>query len=218
MSGAGGDSPLRRRAALSLEALILARQGDTRTSIQRIYDAFPNLGGPLQGTAPAAALRLYLPLAHADVIRREAELRGLSAYLVYGMVRQESAFDAAATSAAGARGLMQLMPATSREVAGKLGLPWAHSRLTDPAFNVAVGTAYFRQVLAMFDGDVELALAGYNGGPYRIRRLWRQAPPRQARDVFVEGLPVPESRLYVKRILMLADSYRQLYPEAGGAG
>jgi soluble lytic murein transglycosylase len=133
------------------------------------------------------------------------------------MVRQESAFDTEATSIAGARGLMQLMPATSREVAGKLGLRWTPARLADPEFNVTLGTAYFRQVLAIFDGDVELALAGYNGGPYRIKRLWREAPPRQARDVFIEGLAVPESRLYVKRILMHRDSYRQLYPEAGGA-
>jgi soluble lytic murein transglycosylase len=214
---AGGGDPFHRRAAVALEALILAREGDTRASIRRIYDAFPTLGGPLQATAPGEALRLYFPLSHAGVIRREAEARALDPYLVYGMVRQESAFDTEATSIAGARGLMQLMPATSREVAGKLGLRWTPARLADPEFNVTLGTAYFRQVLAIFDGDVELALAGYNGGPYRIKRLWREAPPRQARDVFIEGLAVPESRLYVKRILMHRDSYRQLYPEAGGA-
>ncbi len=216
---AGGDDvPFRRRAAQALEALILAREGDRRASIQRIHDAFPTLGGPLQGTAPMEALRLYFPLEHADVIRREAEQRALSPHLVFGMVRQESGFDTEATSIAGARGLMQLMPATGREVAGKIGLPWSTSRLAEPAYNVALGTAYFRQVLAMFDGDLELALAGYNGGPYRIKRLWREAPARQARDAFIEGLPVPESRLYVKRILMHTDSYRQLYPRAGGAG
>lgn len=216
---AGGESeaaPARRRAGLALESLVLARQGDRRRSIGRIHDAFPALGGPLQATVPARALRLYYPLAHGDVIRRRAAARGLPAHLVFGMVRQESGFDADAVSRAGARGLMQLMPATSREVARDLGLPWAPQRLAEPEFNVTLGTAYFRDVLEMFDGDLELALAGYNGGPYRIKRLWRRAGAE--RDVFLEGLPVAESRLYLKRILLLADSYRQLYPDGTDPG
>jgi soluble lytic murein transglycosylase len=204
----------RRRAAAALEALILARRGEPRTSIRRIHDAFPALGGPFQAAVPAAALRLYYPLVYGDVIADAARRRGLPPHLVLGMVRQESAFDVGATSHAGARGLMQLMPATAREVAKKIGLPFAPERLGDPAFNLALGTSYFHQVLAMFDGNVELALAGYNGGPYRIRRLWREAGDATPLDAFVEGLPVEESRIYTKRILLLADSYRQLYPEA----
>lgn len=211
------EEALRRRAAQALEALILARQGDVRTSIRRIHDAFPSLGGPLQGTVPMEALRLYYPVAHGELIRQNAQRRSLPPHLVFGMVRQESGFDTDAVSRAGAQGLMQLMPATSREVAGKLGLRWSRSRLSEPEFNVTLGTAYFRQVLSMFDGDVELALAGYNGGPYRIKRLWSEAPDGQERDLFLEGLPVPESRMYVKRILLLADSYRQLYPAMAGS-
>jgi soluble lytic murein transglycosylase len=134
------------------------------------------------------------------------------------MVRQESAFDHHATSHAGARGLMQLMPATAREVAGKIGLPYSPGRLAEPAFNVTLGTTYFRDVLGMFDGNLELALAGYNGGPYRIRRLWREAAGAVPLDAFLEGLPVEESRIYTKRILLLADSYRQLYPETRDEG
>jgi soluble lytic murein transglycosylase len=205
----------RRRAAAALEALILARRGEPRTSIRRIYDAFPALGGPFQAAVPAAALRLYYPLVYGEVIADAARRRGLPPHLVLGMVRQESAFDVGATSHAGARGLMQLMPATAREVAKRIGLPFAAERLGDPAYNVALGTSYFDQVLAMFDGNVELALAGYNGGPYRIRRLWREAGDATPLDAFVEGLPVEESRIYTKRILLLADSYRQLYPQAG---
>jgi soluble lytic murein transglycosylase-like protein len=66
----------------------------------------------------------------------------------------------------------------------------------------------------MFDGNVELALAGYNGGPYRIKRLWRENADGEL-DRFLEGLDIEESKVYVKRILVLSDSYRQLYPEAG---
>jgi len=211
-NGVADSGPYRRRAASALAALILARRGERRDSIRQIHDAYPALGGPLQANVPGEALRLYYPLVHGDVIRDQARVRGLSPHLVAGMVRQESAFDADATSSAGARGLLQLMPATSREVAGKLGLPWSRERLAEPEFNLTLGTAYFREVLTMFDGDVELALAGYNGGPYRIKRLLRGATGE--RDVFLEGLPVPESRLYLKRILMLSDGYRQLYPDA----
>ncbi|HEX6202561.1 MAG TPA: lytic transglycosylase domain-containing protein [Thermoanaerobaculia bacterium] len=212
----GGES--RRRAAAALEALILARRGQPRSSIRRIHDAFPALGGPFQAAVPAAALRLYYPLAFEEVIAAAARRQGLPPHLVLGMVRQESAFDLAATSHAGARGLMQLMPATAREVAKKIGVPYAPERLADPSFNVTLGTSYFHQVLGMFDGNVELALAGYNGGPYRIRRLWREAGDAVPLDAFVEGLPVEESRIYTKRILLLADSYRQLYAEAREPG
>jgi soluble lytic murein transglycosylase len=131
------------------------------------------------------------------------------------MVRQESAFDSQARSWAGARGLMQLMPATGREVAQRLGLRYSTSRLNDPDFSVRLGTRYFRQVLDMFDGNVELALAGYNGGPYRIKKLWRQAGTQPELDRFVEGLSLEETKTYVKRIILFEDSYEKLYNEEG---
>ena len=82
-----------------------------------------------------------------------------------------------AESWAGARGLMQLMPATAKEQAGKLGRVHRPAELFDPEYSILLGTSYFRWVLDRFDGNVELALAGYNGGPNRIRRLWREAGP-----------------------------------------
>lgn len=200
------------RAAAALEALVLARQGRRRDSIPRIRAAFPALGSAHQAGVPDAALRLYYPLDFEELIKSHAERERLPLHLVLGMVRQESAFDVGARSWAGAHGLMQVMPGTGREVAQRLGLPWSSRRLTEPDYNLHLGTAYFRQVLAMFDGDVELALAGYNGGPYRIRRLWREAGPSGEIDHFLEGLDIPESRIYVKRILLLSDSYQRLYP------
>jgi soluble lytic murein transglycosylase len=110
---------------------------------------------------------------------------------------------------------MQLMPSTGRELARRLQLPFSLSRLHDPGYSLQLGTAYFRQMLGMFDGRVELALAGYNGGPGRISRLWRAAGPQAELDRFLEGLSVGESKVYVKRILLLADSYRSLYPDLG---
>jgi soluble lytic murein transglycosylase-like protein len=203
------------RAVAALEALILARRGERRKSVTTIREAFPALGGPLQATVPEAALKLYYPLDFEQPIRASAVANGLPPELVFGVIRQESAFDATAQSRAGACGLMQLMPGTARELARGLGLGWSRDRLTDPAWNVQLGTSYLRQVIAMFGGNLELALAGYNGGPYRVKRLWREAGSSEI-DRFLEGLSIEESKVYVKRILVLSDSYRRLYPHAAG--
>jgi soluble lytic murein transglycosylase-like protein len=202
------------RSLRALEAVILANQGDRRKSVVVIRDAFPALGGPFQATVPEEARRLYYPLEYQEPIRTWATMNRLPSYLIFGIIRQESAFDANAQSWAGARGLMQLMPATARELAHKNGLDYSHEKLSDPAFNVRLGTTYLRQVFSMFDDNLELSLAGYNGGPYRIRRLWQESQGSEI-DRFLEGLDLEESKTYVKRILVLSDSYRQLYPTAG---
>jgi soluble lytic murein transglycosylase len=110
---------------------------------------------------------------------------------------------------------MQVMPATGRELAGRLRLPFSTDRLVEPEYSIQLGTHYFAQVLAMFDGDVELALAGYNGGPFRLKRWWREAGEGAPLDRFIEGLALDETTGYVKRILVFRDSYEQLYPPAG---
>jgi soluble lytic murein transglycosylase len=202
------------RSLRALEAVILAHQGNHRKSTQVIRDAFPALGGPFQASLPEEARRLYYPLEYQDTIRTWAATNRLPTYLVFGIIRQESAFDANAQSWAGARGLMQLMPATARELAAKNGLAWTPSLLADPAVNVRLGTTYFRQVFSMFNENLELSLAGYNGGPYRIKRLWQESGGSEI-DRFLEDLGLEESKTYVKRILVLSDSYRQLYPTAG---
>ncbi|HEX4964222.1 MAG TPA: lytic transglycosylase domain-containing protein [Thermoanaerobaculia bacterium] len=202
------------RSLRALEAVILARRGERRQSVQVIRDAFPALGGPFQASVPDEARRLYYPIDFEEPIRTWAALNRLPSYLVCGMIRQESAFDNTAQSWAGARGLMQLMPSTARELALRNGLTYSHDLLADPSFNVRLGTTYFRQVYSMFGENLELSLAGYNGGPYRIKRLWNESGGAEV-DRFLEGLGVEESKVYVKRILVLSDSYRQLYPQAG---
>jgi soluble lytic murein transglycosylase-like protein len=204
-----------RRAFCALRATALAQLGRRRESIQALACAFPTLGHVRQSVVPEQALRLYYPVDYRELINDHARGKNLSPYLVFAMVRQESAFDAEARSRAGARGLMQMMPSTGRELARRLGLRYSTSRLNDPDFSIRLGTQYFRQVLDMFGGNQELALAGYNGGPYRIKRLWGQAGSRPELDQFLEGLWLEETKTYVKRILLFEDSYRRLYGEAG---
>jgi soluble lytic murein transglycosylase-like protein len=202
------------RAVSALEALILARRGERRKSMLTIRTAFPTLGSPYQASLPDQARRLYYPLDYGETIRKWAAANHLPPYVVAGMIRQESGFDVNAVSSAGARGLMQLMPSTAKELAQRFGVPFSHDRMSEPAFNLQLGTTYFRQVMSMFGDNLELALAGYNGGPFRIKRLWHESGSGEV-DRFLEGLDIEESKVYVKRILVLSDSYRQLYPAAG---
>jgi soluble lytic murein transglycosylase-like protein len=203
------------RATQALKARILAASGNRRQSIIALRQAFPILGTPHQGLAPSEARRLYYPLDFQDVIEEHSKSRHLPSHLIFGMIRQESAFDASAKSWAGAQGLMQIMPSTGRELAKRLGLRYSQERLSDPEFSIQLGTSYFQQVLNMFSGDEVLALAGYNAGPYRIKRLWRQAGSDAEIDQFLEQLSYSETRNYVKRVLLYSDSYRRLYDSSG---
>lgn len=198
------------RAINALRSLVLSASGEWRQSIIAIKRVYPLLGSPFQERAPDRARRLYYPLAFDEIIEKNAERNSLDPNLVLAMIRQESAFDAGAHSRAGARGLMQVMPATGREIARRLGLSYSREKLIDPSFSVQLGTTYYRQVRSMF-GDDELALAGYNAGPYRIKRLWRAAGADAEFDRFLEDLAYEETRWYVKRVLLFADSYRRLY-------
>ncbi|MGB6334969.1 MAG: lytic transglycosylase domain-containing protein [Thermoanaerobaculia bacterium] len=211
----GLESQSDARAFQGLKAVVLERLGQRRESIHSLSMTFPALGGPHQASIPIEARQMYYPLDFQELVNRHAEAHNLPPTLVLAMIRQESAFDPSARSWAGARGLMQLMPATGRELASRLGVKYTTARLSDPDFSIRLGTTYFSQVLEMFEGNEVLALAGYNGGPYRIKRLWRKSGSNAELDYFVEGLSLPETKTYVKRILLFADSYRQLYHGLG---
>ncbi len=198
------------RAARAFEAVALARLGRRRDSIHAITRAFPQLGSLQQDSAPEEALRLYYPRAFEPIVRRFAGSQKIPVPLLFAMIRQESAFDPTAVSRSGARGLMQLMPSTGRELAQRMRLTFSSGRLSDPEFNIRLGSSYFRQLLEMFGGNEELALAGYNGGPYRIKRLWRDEGAAAELDLFLEGLALSETTRYVKRIVLFRDTYDRL--------
>jgi soluble lytic murein transglycosylase len=134
--------------------------------------------------------------------------------LVFAIMRQESEFSATAVSPAGARGLMQLMPATAREVSRALRLRYSSGRLlSDPDYNVRLGAAYIGQMLKDFNGSYPLAIAAYNAGPGRAREWIRKlGDPRDGSvDVidWIEAIPFNETRNYVQRVLEGLQVYRQ---------
>lgn len=133
--------------------------------------------------------------------------------LALAVTRQESAFNAAAVSPSGALGLMQLMPGTARDVAGRLGVPFIQDKLThDPAYNVALGSQYLAEMLQRFGGSYELALAAYNAGPNRVARWLDQVGDPRAGKIdmvdWIEMIPLRETRNYVQRIMEGVGVYR----------
>ena len=197
-------------------AILASERGDHRRAAKLLKLRWPELGSPEEGAVPLAARRAYYPIAHAALVEEAAAKASLPSALVFGLIRQESVFTTDLRSRAGAVGLMQLMPATGRQLHRRenhRGRP----DLRDPAVNVRLGVAYLRKMLDVFGGDPVLALAAYNAGPARARR-WQKDLGALSADEFVESIPAAETRLYVKRVLFFEGAYAALYGLPGGVG
>jgi soluble lytic murein transglycosylase len=145
------------------------------------------------------------------VLARTKQISMDPAY-VYGLIRQESRFIMDAKSTVGASGLMQVMPATARWTAKKIGLvDFQPSQITDRDTNIAIGTGYLKLVLDNFGGSMPMAAAAYNAGPNRPRQ-WRGqagAPVLEA-AIWAENVPFSETRDYVKKVLSNTTNYAAL--------
>lgn len=169
----------------------------------------------------AAERGLILPRAYFPVPAMVPDDLAVSRALALAITRRESEFDPTAQSSAGARGLMQLLPETAARMAKGLGLEHTTGRLTaDPAYNVAVGSAYLRQMVEEFGPSIALIASGYNAGPGRPRG-WIGSfgdPRRDDVDVvdWVETIPFTETRTYVMRVAEGVVIYRQRLKGAAG--
>ena len=139
---------------------------------------------------------------------------GLEKELVYAVIRQESIFDEKAHSRAGARGLMQLMPATAKRVSKKINLKYSKSSLkTNPQYNVALGSFYLKSLIENYNGSYLLALVGYNAGPRNAGKWIKKFGDPRKKNVdpisWIEQIPIKETRLYVKKVLSNLQVYRQ---------
>lgn len=136
--------------------------------------------------------------------------------LIHAIGRQESQFDREATSRTGARGIMQLMPATAREQAGRMGLPYDPAKLGEVGYNVTIGSAFFDRMLNYYGGNYVLAVASYNAGPGNVNKFIRaNGDPRlPGVDVvdWIEAIPFAETRGYVQKVLENAVVYDLLNP------
>ncbi len=144
------------------------------------------------------ALDLRFPLAFVDDFYQRAAAQSLPVSELMAIARRESAFSPTARSPVGARGLMQLMPATGRSVARKVGVPVSTKALDNIEYNITLGSAYYHQLLERFDGNRAVALAAYNAGPNRVKNWLREDLPL---DAWIETIPYRETRNYVKAVL-----------------
>lgn len=161
----------------------------------------------MAGAAYWDDLRIRFPIVHEDIIDYTAKKYDIPSSLVFSIARQESAWEFDATSRVGARGLMQLMPATAKETAKKARLAYNKSQLFDPKYNISLGSHYITGLLEQYDDNRALAIASYNAGPHRVKQWLKRSNASLPLDVWVEIIPFNETRKYVQNVL----SYEVIY-------
>ena len=189
------DEQLRGAAEFAREEHIYDRVVNTSLLTQHVSDFSQRFIAPFEGQVAAKARQIDLDPAW-----------------VYGLIRQESRFITDARSHVGASGLMQLMPATARHVARKIGMKdFKPSQVNDFETNTILGTHYLNMVLNDLSGSELLATAGYNAGPGRPKRWRAQLPGAVEGAIFAETIPFTETRLYVKNVLSNTVYYAMLF-------
>ncbi len=197
-------------------AKILAQAGLYSES-QRLLGA---LGRSWRSTPPVGEQREYWELAHPlafeDVIRSGEGAHQVPRLLTFAIMQTESRFDPGATSWAGARGLIQMMPATAKDVAKRAGLGKLDpEKLYDPAFNLDLGMRYLGGLVGRYGGGdevVPLAIPSYNAGPGAVER-WLEKRGERDFDLFIESIPYDETRKYTQSVLERWMVYRWVYSE-----
>jgi soluble lytic murein transglycosylase len=185
---------------------------------QQPVEAFQLVSGFLDGMGPEEMRglpptfwTLLYPRVHWHEVVQQARTFKVDPYLVLSVMRQESVFNPAAISRAGARGLMQIMPATAEELVARLRLSeFTLEQLHEPTMSITLGTQYLASLLQRYQGNTVLALAAYNAGPGRASR-WREQWPDLSMDEFIEHIPLEETRFYVKYVLRNLMVYERLY-------
>jgi soluble lytic murein transglycosylase len=153
------------------------------------------------------------PTPLREQVLAQARETGIDPAVIYGLIRQESRFIIDARSGVGASGLMQLMPATARWTARKIGLPYSRQMINDSSVNLRLGTTYLKLVLDDFGGSLAMATAAYNAGPNRPRR-WREGAVMEP-AAWAETIPINETRDYVKKVLSNSVYYAALLGTTG---
>lgn len=199
VAAAGRDT-----ATLYALAEALAERGYSRRAI--------GIGMRLQKGPPnQRLLRILFPFPYRTLITEEARARDLDPFIAAALIRQESMFEARITSLAGARGLMQIMPATGSKLAAAVGLKeWHPAVLYQPEINVHLGTRYLTQHMHNYDGSLPSVFSAYNAGAHRVK-WWSEFPEYEDEELFTERIPYAETRGYVKILTRNRALYAGLY-------
>jgi len=153
-------------------------------------------------------IQIRFPLAYVAQINSAAKKAAIPPYLLFALARQESGFNATATSPAGAMGLIQVMPATAKATARKYKIPYHNKKqLHDVNTNVPIGAHYYRGLLERFSDNRILATAAYNAGPHRVARWQKNSAGNLPFDIWITLIPFKETRSYVRNVLMYSVIY-----------
>lgn len=178
--------------------------------LNQAYGQSLRLAGQLPVSQSERELYRY-PLAFWELVQQKAQERGLDPYLVLGLIRQESLFDARARSPAAAYGLMQLISPTAARVAKQVGLPPpSQEKLFEPETNVTLGTEYLKDLMQRYSNNWFKAVAAYNAGEAAVDR-WEREIVTDDIEEFVERIPYIETRGYVKLVMRNHRIYKRLY-------
>jgi soluble lytic murein transglycosylase len=210
--GVAGSSRTRRKASRRAAA---RRRAMGRRRLRRLVVGVGVLAVAIGVTLSLPLVRkavneLSLPLAYSGVIRQQATANHLPPSLVAAVIYAETKFDPR-DSAAGAMGLMQVMPQTAAFLAHRSGATtFSTSDLDTPQVNIAYGSYYLRYLLDEYHGSVTLALAAYNGGESNVDR-WLAEARADGHTFTIADIPFPETRAYVERVLSAEGEYRHKY-------
>jgi soluble lytic murein transglycosylase len=204
-------SPASPRLNLRL-AQLYSRRGEPFQATLVLRKAYPDLYSYRDGDVPREAWEIFFPMVAWGTLKQEAKRYGVDPYIACGLIRQESVFNPNAISRAGARGLMQIMPATGQLISKRQGNgAISAADLYNPVLNIKLGMNYLAQMLGEF-GRIEYAAAAYNAGPGRAR-AWIAARGTMDIEDWIENIPFSETRGYVQGVLRYAANYQRLYKE-----
>jgi soluble lytic murein transglycosylase len=191
---------------------LYSRRGEKFQATLVLRKGYPDLYSYRDADVPREAWEIFFPLVAWSTIKEESKRYGIDPYIVAGLIRQESVFNPNAISRVGARGLMQVMPATGQLVSKRQGIGnITAADLYNPALNIKLGMNYLAQVIGQF-GRIEYAAAAYNAGPSRAQRWIAERGSMDIED-WIESIPFTETRGYVQGVLRYAANYRRLYKD-----
>jgi soluble lytic murein transglycosylase len=210
---AAASAPSSPRVNLAIAKIFRARN-DNVQALNYLKKSYPDYSQMNPDEMRPEEWDVFYPLQYWDIIKQESRARGLDAYQVAGLIRQETVFNPRAVSSARAYGLMQLVVPTAVTTARTVGVDRAITveSLFEPRLNIQLGTAYFKDQMEKY-GRIEYVAAAYNAGPGRVVQ-WRASLPLQM-DEWQEAVPFRETRLYIQGVVRNTLQYRRLYDDNG---
>ncbi len=229
------EEGLAEYAYLEAKELLQRSEGETKESAQQVLAKVMQKSGEftvpiryMERKIKKAVFEGYASRLSADIwqlaypkgywgkVYEASSKYGLDPYLTLAVIREESRFNPRALSRSRAHGLMQIIPSTGRIIARQLDIqPFKRSKMYQPELNIEMGTYYLSNLIRRFDGNVTLALAGYNGGPVRVKKWvdnWYNGDTVNLDiDEFVQNIPLLETRKYVQKVLGSYYEYKRIY-------